>query len=501
MTETESQSDNSSEVQAATPKEGGKVRFAHDVHGPEDTTDPALFNTSLDHVRGRCHYNGLLQFNEDLTMRPELAEEFEVNDDATEYTFKLRKNVEWHDGKKFDADDVVYTMNRHLGEDSHSVANALVSDVQEWKKVDSHTVKAVLSIPNRDLPQILGTLNFKVVQNGADDEYFKKPIGTGPFVCMEFAKEGRAISVRNENYWRDPAHLEEIETFAITNADERVKALVSGEVDLIGAVDPKQFDVLEDSPIAERYSVAGGAFFDIVTMQDRHPGDNHDFVMALKYLQRRDHIVEKFLKGEGAIGNDHPVSPQYGHYCEDMPIREYDPDKAKFHWQKSGIDGGNLPPLMFADTDPGVIETCELLGEEANKIGMPLPTEIAPVDGYWDLISMRKPLHAGGWCSLPTANTIMSYVYDSKSTLCESQWTNERFDKLLSAARAEADPVKERDMYRELQMMIRDDGGTIIPCFRNYVDGKLTKVKGVPRVPLGPLGGNEWPEYAWLDDA
>ena len=488
------------DVRAATPKRGGKVRFAHDVHGPDDTTDPAMFDSSIDYIRGRCHYNGLLQFNDDLTVRPELAEEYDANSDATEYTFKLRKDVAWHDGKKLTADDVIYSMNRHLGEDSTSIAKALVAVIGEWKKVDNHTVKAILNSPNVDIPKILATFHFKIIQDGAEGEYFQKPIGTGPFVCEEFTPGVRTISVRNENYWRDGPNLDEIETFAITDVQARVNALLAGDVELIGAVDPKSFDLISESSNAELFSVEGGAYHNIVAMMDRHPGNNRDFVLALKYLQRRDRVVKSFLKGQGAIGNDQPISPVYPEHCTELPQRPYDPDKAKFHWKKSGISSSNLPPLYFGDTDPGMVDTCLLLERETKKIGMDLKLKKVSTDGYWTVVWANHELYGSGWNMRPTTNIMLTLVYATNSSNNESAWNNERFEKLLVASRSEQDPAKQKEMYCEMQQLIADECSTIIPAHRNYVDGKAKKVKGLKRVPLGPIGGDEWPEYAWLDD-
>ncbi len=122
---------------AATPKKGGLIKFASDLHGPSDTLDPGLNTSTIDYSRNRAHYNGLVQFNDDTSMRPELAEEFSANADNTEWTFKLRKDVKFHDGSPMTADDVMYSMSRHYGEASTSTAKTLVADVEEWVKVDN----------------------------------------------------------------------------------------------------------------------------------------------------------------------------------------------------------------------------------------------------------------------------------------------------------------------------------------------------------------------------
>ena len=124
------------EAMADTPKKGGSVRMASNLHGPDDQLDPPLFTSTIDYTRGRATYNSLVQHNNDLTTRGELAETIEPNADASEWTLKLRKGVVFHDGTPFTADDVVYSMNRHMGEDSTSVIKSVLASIQEWKKVE-----------------------------------------------------------------------------------------------------------------------------------------------------------------------------------------------------------------------------------------------------------------------------------------------------------------------------------------------------------------------------
>ena len=235
---------------AATPKKGGTVRVALNAHGPDDTLDPSLFTSGLDYTRGRIVYNNLTQLDESLTPQPELAESFEANADATEWTFKIRKGVEFHDGSKLTADDIVYTMNRHLGEDSASVFKSMLAPVTEWKKVGTHEVKAVLSSPNSDLPAILALFQAKVIKNGTKGE----GIGTGPFTVESFEPGVRSVHKRNENYWREPAHLDAIEANAITDPVARVNAVVSGDIQMAGTVDPNSFRQIEESPNAKLLS-------------------------------------------------------------------------------------------------------------------------------------------------------------------------------------------------------------------------------------------------------
>ena len=487
-----------SNARAATAKKGGKIRFGWDQHGPADTLDPVLYTSTLDYTRGRANFNNLLQFNDDTSLRGELAEEWSVNDKATEFTFKLRKGVTWHDGKPFTADDVVYSMTRHLGEDSTSKAKGLVNMVREWKKVDSHTVKAMLETPNADLPQILGTFHFKVVQDGAagKDGYFNLPAGTGPFKITEFKPGVRSVHVRNPDYWRDGPNVDELEVFAITDNVARVNALISGDIDIMGNLDPKAIKQVEAADGVEVYSVESGATTHIVAMVDRPPTNNQDFVLALKHLQPRERVMRSILKGQGGIGNDHAIGPAYSDHCAALPIRPYDPDKAKFHLKKSGIGKATL---HTAEVGLGTVDLCLVMQAEAAKIGLDLEVKKVASDGYWGTIWMNQPLHVTAWNMRPTANVMMSLMYFSEAPWNETRWKDERFDKLLVEVRGVTDPGLRQEMYCEMQAMIHNDAGTLLPVHRNYVDAISSKVKGLPRVPLAAVGGCEWPEFVWLD--
>ena len=485
------------DAKAATPKKGGRLRYAWNLHGPDDTLDPALLSGGLDYVRARSYYNNLVQFNDDLSLRPDLAQEWGASADGLEWTFKLRKDVEFHDGAPFTADDVIYTLNRHMGEDSISKVTEMVSFVSEWKKVDKYTVKAVLASPNSDLAAVLGTFHFKIIQDGAQGEYFSKPNGTGPFKPVEFIPGVRSVGVRNDNYFKGEVYLDEIETFGITDNVARVNALVSGDVEIIGGVDPKAIKQIEAEPTVEMWSVPSGTYNGIVLALDRAPGNNPDFVRALKYLVNRERVVRTILKGQGLLGNDHPIGPPYGaDHCAELPQHEFDPDKAKFHLEKSGI---NETTVEVADVLPGVTDTCLLLQRDAEKIGLKFNVKRVPTDGYWGNIWMVRPVFVTGWFMRPTANVMFSIAYASDAPWNESRWKNERFDKLLAETRVVQDSGLRHEMYCEMQKLVSDTAGVIIPNHLNNIDAKAKRVKGVTNVPLMSVGGGEWPESVWLD--
>jgi len=487
---------------AATPKKGGKISYATDLHGPSDTLDPGLNTSNIDYTRGRANYNSLCQINDDLSTRPELAEEYSANADNTEWTFKLRKDVKFHDGSPFTADDVIYSMSRHYGEKSTSTAKTLVADVEEWKKVDSHTVKAIMTGPNGDLPVILGTPQFKIIKDGTTD--FQNPVGTGPFVLKEFKPGVRSVHVRNDHYWRDGSNADEIEIFAITDKVARLSALLSGDIDLMAQLDPKAIKTVEGKDGFDVVSSASGAYFGICAMTNTSPGNNPDFVKALQYIQRRKKIVKSVLKGQGTVGNDHPINIAYGaDHCSELPQREHDLDKAKFHLKKSGITSAEL---NVAEVAPGMTDICLLAQREAQKIGLDLQIKKVPNDGYWGAVWMKTPLNVVTWNMRPTANVMMNLAFGPDAPWNDTLWKSEKLGKLLLESRAVTDPAKRHEMYCEMQRLISvgtDDlppSGMVIPAHRNYVDAKSNKIQGIGTMPLGTFGGYEWPEFAWRTD-
>ena len=481
------------EAWAAMPKKGGRARFASDLHGPSDTLDPQLFTSTIDYTRGRANYNGLTQFRDSIVPQPELAEEFSSNAAVTEWTFKIKKGVKFHDGSNLTADDVVWTMNRHTMEGSKSKAKTLVSGVTEWKKVDSHTVKAIMDAPNADLPAVLATFHFKVLKKDTTD--FQKPVGTGPYKLTEFQPGVRSVHVRNDDYWRESANLDEVQIFAITDAVARLNATLSGDIQLMQAVDPKAIRQVESTPGVEVLSQPSGAYMGICCMLNGSPGNNPDFVMAMKNLPQRKRIVRSILKKQGTLGNDHPINVAYGpDFCSELPVREHDPDKAKFHLKKSGI---KTAELHVAEVSPGITDISLLVQRDAQKIGLDLKIKKVPNDGYWGAVWMKTPLNVVSWNMRPTANVMLTLAFAPDAPWNDTLWKDERFGKLLKEVRGVTDEAKRHEMYCELQTLAHNGSGMVIPVHRNYVDAKSEKIQGIPSVPLGALGACEWPEFAW----
>ncbi|MGB0847464.1 MAG: ABC transporter substrate-binding protein [Thiolinea sp.] len=477
---------------ASEPKKGGTLRFASNLHGPDDQKDPPLFTSTIDYTRGRAVYNSLIQHADDLTPQPELATEWSPNADATEFTFKLRKGVKFHDGSDFTADDVVYSMNRHLGEDSKSVIKAVLDSVKEWKKTGSHEVKAIMNTPNADLPVLLGLFQTKIVKNGSTGDF----IGTGPFTSESFEPGVKSVHKRNENYWREGANLDAIEITAITDPVARVNALISGDVQIATAIEPKAFRQVEGADNVVLSSAPAAVQLGICCLKNSAPGENADFVKGMQYLMDRERIVKKILKGKGSIGNDTPISAAHGKdFCSDLPQRAFDLDKAKHHFKKAGVEGAEL---FVAPVQAGIEDIALLAQANAAKIGFDLKLKKVPTDGYWGAVWMKEPLNVVTWNMRPTANSQMAIQFGPGAKWNDTYWNNDRMGELLKSSLSELDAAKRHEMYCEMQTLIHNESGMVIPAFSNINDGIAKNVMGMPKVPLGQAGGCEWPEFVWL---
>ncbi len=477
---------------AATPKKGGSIRMSSNLHGPDDQLDPTRFTSTIDYTRGRVIYNGLLQLSDELVPQPELAESFGSNSDATEWSFNIRKGVTFHDGSKLTANDVVYSMNRHLGDESTSTIKAVLKSVKEWKKTGEYEVKAVMNTPNADLPILCGLFQAKIVKDGTTGE----GNGTGPFTLESFEPGVKSVHKRNQNYWRDGANLDALEITAITDPVARVNALLSGDMQMVTAIEPKAFRQIESASGVKLLSLPAALSLEICCLKDTEPGISDDFVKGMQYIQDRDRVVNKILKGKGSLGNDQPIMSAHGpDFCSELPQRPYDPDKAKFHFKKSGY---TTAEVYVAPVISGIEDMVLLTQANCAKIGFDLKVRRVPTDGYWGAVWLKEPLNVVTWNMRPTANSQIAIQYAPQAAWNDTHWHNDRIGELLSTSLAETNLDKRHAMYCEMQTLIHEESGIVIPAFTNINDAIADNIMGVPKVPLGQLGGNEWPEFVWL---
>jgi peptide/nickel transport system substrate-binding protein len=358
-------------------------------------------------------------------------------------------------------------------------------------------VELRLTGPNADLPSILATSHFLIVRNGVSD--FRTAVGTGPYRCKLFKPGVRTIGTRNENYWKPGRpYLDEIELISIPDEVSRVNALLSGDVQLINAVNPRSTRRILASAGHGVLETRSGLYTDLIMRQDALPTRHPDFVLAMKYLLDRELIRRALFRGYATVANDQPIPPSNPYYLADLPQRAHDPERAKFLLKRAGLLGVRLP-VYASPAAEGAVDMGSILQEAAAGIGLRLAVNRVPADGYWSNHWMKHPLTFGNVNPRPTADLLFSLFFKSDAAWNESGWKNARFDQLLLAARGEADEVKRKQMYGDMQVLVHQSGGVGIPVFISALDAHDRRLKGLASIPLGGLMGYAFAEHVWLD--
>ena len=482
---------------AATPKRGGEVKIASEETSQSETYDPTKMVTGTDANRSYQVYNRITNLDRNLNAVPNLAVEWEAANDATEWTFKLREGVEFHNGKTFTVKDIIYSLSEHIKEDSKSPSKTLLASIVDMKADGDNVLEITLSSGNADFPIQLGhDYHTSIVAEGWKDG--DPVVGTGPYRLVEFEPGLRAVAVRNENYFKsDVAWVDTYITQGIADATARTNALRTGGLDT-APVDARIAGLLDKDPNVTVHTTPSGAHFLWAMMVNMSPTDDLNVRLALKHCVDRQGMVDLLLKGHGTIGNDFPVSPGIPMYCKEIPQHDYDPDKARFYWEKTGLSRIEVAASNTAGDFAG--DATILLKESAKAAGIEIDVKRMPDDGYWDSTWMKVPMCASNWGSRPTADLILTLVNHSDAEWNETQWKNERFDELLVQGRKITDPALRYEIYCEAETLLHDDGGSFIPMFMNFVEGTHARIQGYHGSSAFFLGAGWLYEEVWVDD-
>ncbi len=453
----------------AAPKRGGTFRVAMDDSNTTDNLDPGT--TESQHMIQMNHAirSYLTEINEDNVVGPDAAASWEASPDAAQWTFKLKKGIEFHNGKSFTAQDAMDSLNYHRG-DTKSAAKPLLESVTDIKTDGDDTIVVTLGSGSADFPYVLTDYHLVMMpSDGEGNVDFKSGIGTGAYAIKSHNPGVESLLERHPNYWKEGrGWFDGVQILGVNDPNARQTAIKTGDVDAATEPDLKTIHLLGRDPNLVVVEVPSGAHVTIPMFVDQAPFDNKDLRLALKYGINREEILKKITLGHGTIGNDHPIGPTLP-YWADLEQRKYDPDKAKHHLKKAGMEGIKLD-LSTADAAfPGAVDMVILYKEHLAPAGIDLTVVREANDGYWSNVWLNKPFVVVGWGARPTPDVMFSLAYAKGAAWNESHYAGERFNELLVQARAELDDAKRTEMYREMQQIMRDDGGTIVPFFRNRV--------------------------------
>lgn len=460
----------SEEAKAEAPQKGGHLRVASVQGSSTDQLDPATLSSGFVNMMWSSLHSQLTEVNAEGELEPLLAESFEADGSPDRWVVKLRKGVEFHNGKTVDATDVINSLSRHRGEDSISTMKSFADTIVSMKADDKHTIVFELDGGNSDFPFGLSASSLSILPAKGDGVDATSGIGAGAYKLENFEPGISGKFSRNENYYiPGKAHVDSAELLVLADTTARINSLVTDAVDVAGDIEAKTADLLAKKPGVTVEDTVSTQHYTFPMRGDQAPFNDKNVRMALKLAVDREEVLRKVVRGRGSLGNDHPISPANRFYNGDLPQRQYDPEKAKWHLKQAGMEGLELELIASDGLYPGAVDTTVLFAEHAKKAGFTIKPKRAPDDGYWSDVWLKAPWSASYWSGRPTEDWMFTQGYSADSNWNESYWQNERFNVLLKQARGELNLDLRREMYHEMQAICRDDCPSVIHLFANHV--------------------------------
>ena len=475
---------------------GGVMRMGK-AHGQTvDSLDPGTHENGFTIAMTHGYNIYMTEVAGDGALVGQLAESWDASADVATWTFKLRQGVSYHNGREVVADDVVASINHHRGEGSTSAAKPIVDPIDDIKADGKYTVVFTLQAGNADFPFILSDYHLPVMPSEGGKPDWQSGIGAGAYKIRSFDPGVRIDLVKHADYWDSGrGHFDEIQMITIVDPAARTNAVITGEVDAIDRVDLKTVHLLKRRPGLTVHSIAGTQHYTFPMRTNVEPFKDNNVRMALKHAIDREEMVEKILQGFGVVGNDHPIGPGQRFFAKDLEQRTYDPDKAKYYLKQAGLDSLSVDLSVADAAFAGAVDAGVLYSESAKAAGIDLNVVREPNDGYWSNVWNKKPFCACYWGGRPVEDQMFSTAYASGAAWNDSAWEHERFNVLLTEARAEVDEDKRRAMYAEMQQLVRDEGGVIVPMFASYVFATSDKLATPAQIGSNwDLDGERWME-------
>ncbi|WP_323767871.1 ABC transporter substrate-binding protein [Antarctobacter sp.] len=476
----------------AQAKPGGRLRAALSGANTSDSWDGRTHSDlfMIASAQGTV-FDSLTEVKADGSLVGELATSWEASADAKTWTFDLRQGVTFHNGKAFGADDVIASLQLHVADGAKSAAKPIVEAITEMKKITDHQVQFTLAAGNADFPYLLSDYHLLMYPAGQIEEAIAKGIGTGLYQVESFEPGVRMVATRVDSHYKgdNAGYFDSVEYIAVNDNTARMNALLTGQVDAINRIDFKTEALLKANPMVRIQEVTGNQQYTFPMLTNVAPFDDVNVRRALKFAINREEMVNKILLGHGRVGNDTPIGPANQYFAADMEQTSYDPDKAKFYLKEAGMTSLDIDLSASNAAFEGAVDAAQLYQASAKGAGININLVQEPADGYWSNVWLKKPFCACYWSGRATEDWMFATAYEEGVPWNDTQWDSNdsaRFQELLVIARAELDPDKRREMYGEMQLILKDDGGVVLPMFANYVQAVSNKVANPDTV------GNLW---------
>jgi peptide/nickel transport system substrate-binding protein len=455
---------------------------------------------------------------------PALAERYEISEDGKEYTFYLRKNVKFHDGYPFDAEAVKFNLERIWKKDSPyynefaAGLNLTVGHVlKDIEIIDTHTIKLILKEPfaeflrymtQEDAPGAMVYVSPEAIKKYGNEGVADRQTGTGPFKLKErFDTEfGGAVTVeRNPDYWGEKTYLDTITFLPIPDPMDRVKALKSGEVDLIYGPDSlKVKELKEQGFVVEERPIPYLWFFQFNTKTK--PFSDVRVRQAISYAFDREGLCREVFDGNTipAKGILAPGSPSFEFDFPDYYA--YNPEKAKELLAEAGYPDGFEFKLWTVSEGSGQlkpIQICEWLKKDLAKVGIKLEIQYAEewvnYCNEWKL-GLPEDVGAGQMSWAFSCDYWMEYISHSKNIAPKGfnvgYYSNPEVDRLLDMARTETNDERRIELYHIVHRLIMQEA-PFLPVV-HIKAGNVAHSKNVKNFKFPPQNWHDF-KRVWIE--
>ncbi|MBI3953441.1 MAG: peptide ABC transporter substrate-binding protein [Chloroflexi bacterium] len=471
--------------------------------GEPETIDPNKAHFASEISVAKQLFDGMFSFNQDLTVRPVLAEAIPtvanggISADGLTYTIKLRPGVKWSDGKDVTAEDIVYSVKRMLdpatagqyttfyyslkgAEELNKEKDAgkvpALKDALGVRALDARTVQFTLRQPDPIFLNLLALWPVYPIRRDVVERYGDKwteagnLIGNGPFLLKEWAHQDHITLERSPNYWGRPAKLQRIVVKMVTDVNAELAAYKNNELD-VSRVPPGTEKATLDDPVLGKEIVR---FPELVTFAFQFnntvpPFDNKPLRQAITTAIDRDSFINKVRNGVGRPATSW-IPPGMPGFDPDLGSQyKLNPARAKELLAQAGFpEGRGLPPLKFqyADTAGNKVIAEFLQANMKDHLGINIVLEPTEPRAFSALITQKKHTWALlGWgADYPDPDNWLPELFGSGKPANRTNYTSPAFDDLVKRAKAELDEKKRLDLWKQAHKVLIDDA-PLAPIF------------------------------------
>ena len=408
----------------------------------------------------------LMVIDYDLDLKPGLAVNWEISDDAMRIDIELREGVQWHHGREFVAEDVKYTYEWILDEDNPAANRDLYAAIEEIEIIDDYNIVFHLNEPYTFLVNNMarvGVVPYDYHEEVGHEEFGQNPVGTGPYMHEEWEDDDYHILTAFDEYWGGEPNFAELEFRPIPENSSRLLAFEAGEIDMFhGAVVPEELERLEEDPEVNLQRTPGPGYtylgMNLATEQNPEALQNLDFRRAVTYSVNREGIVEHVLQGLGSPGRS-PIIPEMQHFNDEIDYPQYDSERAQQYFDESGLEEG-VTVNLYTSEGPTVMQIAEIMEYELGNLGINVDVHVEEWGAFLDRVldTDDYDMFIMGWAGQVDPDRALYRQFHSEGTMNMVNFSNERVDELLERGRA-IDPGSEEsvEIYQEVQEILLEE--------------------------------------------